>query len=126
MTRLLVADDSETVLLMLRRRLEMAGYEVVTASDGHEVLDEVRSAERDRAPDLILLDAMMPRLSGVDALRQLRADGDDTPILIISAHLYAERPEEMRELGADGVVAKPFEWEELVSQIERHAARSRR
>jgi DNA-binding response OmpR family regulator len=125
MTRLLVADDSETVLLMLRRRLEMAGYEVTTATDGQEVLDELRSAEPEQALDLILLDAMMPRLSGVDALREIRAAGDDIPILIISAHLYAERPEEMRELGADGVVPKPFEWEELVSEIERHTRRAR-
>jgi DNA-binding response OmpR family regulator len=120
-TRLLVADDSETVLLMLERRLEMAGYEVVTAGDGNEVLDYLRSAGPDEAPDLILLDAMMPRLSGVDALREIRAGGDDTPVLIISAHLYAESPEEMMELGADGCVPKPFEWEDLIAQIEQHA-----
>jgi DNA-binding response OmpR family regulator len=120
MTRLLVADDSETVLLMLERRLELAGYEVITATDGNEVLEHLRSAPPEQAPDLILLDAMMPRLSGVDALREIRASGNDTPILIISAHLYAESPEEMIRLGADGCVPKPFEWEDLVAQIEEH------
>ena len=67
MTRILVADDSETVLLMLQRRLEMGGYEVLTATDGQEVLDEIGACED--VPDLILLDAMMPRVSGEDATR---------------------------------------------------------
>ena len=59
-TRLLVADDSETVLLMLQRRLEASGYEVETATDGVEVLDAIEKADGKSAPDLILLDAMMP------------------------------------------------------------------
>ncbi len=118
MTRLLVADDSETVLLMLQRRLEMAGYEVVTASDGQEALDTLATGEA--RPDLILLDAMMPRKSGVDALRELRAAGDRTPILVISAHLDAQEPERMIALGADGCVPKPFDWEELIARIEEH------
>lgn len=119
MTRILVADDSETVLLMLMRRLELAGYDVETARDGHEVLAKVESGRPgDDAPDLILLDAMMPRMSGAEALRQLRAGGDHTPVLIISAHLSADEPEEMTRLGADGCVRKPFDWDELVGQIE--------
>ena len=61
MTRLLVADDSETVLLMLQRRLEMAGYEVTTATDGQEVLEARGGGRRGCEPDLILLDAMMPQ-----------------------------------------------------------------
>jgi DNA-binding response OmpR family regulator len=117
MTRLLVADDSETVLLMLRRRLEMAGYEVVTATDGQEVLDVIGGAGSGE-PDLILLDAMMPNKSGVDALRDLRAAGSRIPVLIISAHLDAQEPERMLALGADGCVAKPFEWDELLTRIE--------
>lgn len=119
MTRLLVADDSETVLLMLRRRLEMEGYEVETATDGVEALDHVRREE----PDLILLDAMMPNKSGVEALEELRASGSKVPVLIISAHLDAQEPERMKKLGADAVVPKPFEWEELISRIEELAGR---
>ena len=71
MTRLLVADDSETVLLMLRRRLEMSGYDVLTATDGHEALTQVEKAG-DKL-DLILLDAMMPGKSGIDALKEMIA-----------------------------------------------------
>ena len=70
MARILVADDSETILLLMRTRLEMAGHAVVTAADGQEVLDAVSAGG---LPDLLLLDAMMPRKSGIDALRELRA-----------------------------------------------------
>jgi DNA-binding response OmpR family regulator len=117
MTRLLVADDSETVLLMLQRRLEMAGYEVETATDGQEVLEALDANAAD--PDVILLDAMMPRVSGVDALKQLRANGVETPVLMISAHLDAQEPGAMKKAGANGVVPKPFEWDELLSRIEQ-------
>lgn len=118
MTKLLVADDSETVLLMLQRRLEMAGYEVETATNGQEVLAAIGGLKPGDEPDLILLDAMMPRMSGVDALKQLRSQGVEIPVLIISAHLDAQEPERMAALGANGCVPKPFEWEELIARIE--------
>jgi DNA-binding response OmpR family regulator len=118
-TRILVADDSETVLLMLQRRLEMGGYEVVTATDGQEVLDAIGGGGAD--PDLILLDAMMPRVSGVEALRRLREQGCEIPIVMISAHLDAQEPERMKALGADETVPKPFDWDELIARIEEFA-----
>jgi DNA-binding response OmpR family regulator len=123
MTRLLVADDSETVLLMLQRRLEMAGYEVTTATDGEEAIEALERAAPDREPDLILLDAMMPNMSGVEVLQKLRASGSTVPILIISAHLDAQEPERMRALGADDCVPKPFEWDVLIARIEALASR---
>ncbi|MDP9188996.1 MAG: response regulator [Actinomycetota bacterium] len=118
MTRLLVADDSETVLLMLQRRLEMSGYEVETATDGQEVTEAL---DRGAQPDLILLDAMMPRKSGMEALRELREAGHEMPVLMISAHLEAQQPERMQAIGASGVVPKPFEWDELIGRIEELA-----
>jgi DNA-binding response OmpR family regulator len=121
MTRVLVADDSETVLLMLERRLEMSGYEVLTARDGEEVLEMLERHRDGAEPDLILLDAMMPKLSGVDALKRLRESGYRMPVLMISAHLDAQQPDRMREIGADGVVAKPFEWDVLIERIEELA-----
>jgi two-component system response regulator MprA len=123
-TRLLVADDSETVLLMLQRRLEMAGYEVTTATDGREALKAVDEAGTEREPDLILLDAMMPNMSGIDALQTLRDSGSKIPILIISAHLDAQEPDRMKALGADDCVPKPFEWDMLISRIEALTNRS--
>jgi two-component system response regulator MprA len=120
LTRLLVADDSETVLLMLQRRLEMEGYDVVTATDGFEALEALRnSASQD--PDVILLDAMMPNMSGIEVLEQLRDSGSKIPVLMISAHLDAQEPDRMRTLGASDCIPKPFEWEDLIGKIEELA-----
>ena len=114
MTRLLVADDSETVLLMLQRRLEMEGYDVTTAKDGAEALDRFNSGKE---PDLILLDAMMPRMSGLDVLRTLRDEGSETPILIVSAHREEETLTRAEELGANACIAKPIDFEDLLGRI---------
>ena len=64
----------------------MEGHEVETAADGQEVMDAFHARRRGELPDLLLLDAMMPRKSGVEALRELRAEGVETPALIVSAH----------------------------------------
>ena len=118
MTRVLVADDSETILLLLRTRLEMEGYDVMTAGDGQEVVDSLASGENSgQEPDLILLDAMMPRKSGIDVLRELRQQGVETPILIVSAHREEEALGEAEGLGADGCIAKPIDFDELLGRI---------
>jgi two-component system response regulator MprA len=117
MTRLLVADDSETVLLMLQRRLEMEGYEVVTATDGVEALERLRELSPTE-PDVILLDAMMPNKSGTEVLEEIRGEGSKIPVLMISAHLDAQEPDRMISLGANDCIPKPFEWEDLIGKIE--------
>lgn len=114
MARILVADDSETILLLLRTRLEMEGHEVTTAADGQEVVDLISAGE---APDLLLLDAMMPRKSGIDALRELRAIGIRTPALIVSAHKEGADAEGDGELAIDGFVTKPIDFERLFERI---------
>ncbi len=116
MTRVLIADDSETILLLLRTRLEMEGYEVVTAADGEEVMEVMHSAT-EPGPDILLLDAMMPRKSGIDALRQLRAEGVDTPALIVSAHQEEADTGSPADLAIDGYVTKPIDFERLFSSI---------
>ena len=72
-------------------------------------------------PDLVLLDAMMPNKSGVEALQELRASGSKVPVLIISAHLDTQEPKRMQQIGANGCVPKPFEWDELIGRIEELA-----
>jgi DNA-binding response OmpR family regulator len=116
MTRVLVADDSETILLLLRTRLEMEGYEVVTASGGQQVIDTIAGGEPAQRPDVILLDAMMPGKSGIDALRELRGSGVQTPVLIVSAYREQVLGDTAR-LGADGLVAKPIDFDELFDRI---------
>jgi DNA-binding response OmpR family regulator len=117
MTRVLVADDSETILLLMRTRLELAGYEVVTAADGQEVTDQVQAGDPDGLPDLLLLDAMMPRKSGIDALRELRAAGVDTPALIVSAHQNPTDADAPTDLEISGYVTKPIDFDRLLGEI---------
>ncbi len=115
MARVLVADDSETILLLMRTRLEMAGHEVETAANGRQVVEALRR-EGGPQPDLLLLDAMMPNLSGIDALHELRAAGVDTPALIVSAH-REPNGEEDEDLGIAGYVGKPIDFDALFERI---------
>jgi DNA-binding response OmpR family regulator len=115
-TRVLIADDSETILLLLRTRLEMEGYEVVTAADGVEVIEAMRR-DSEPKPEILLLDAMMPRKSGIDALRELRAAGVDTPALIVSAHQDAGDANAPSDLEISGYVNKPIDFEGLLEQV---------
>jgi DNA-binding response OmpR family regulator len=117
MARILVADDSETILLLMRTRLELAGYEVETAADGQEVTERWSGGDPARLPDLLLLDAMMPRKSGLDALRELRAIGVDTPALIVSAHQDATDANATADLEVDGYVTKPIDFDLLLGRI---------
>jgi len=114
MARVLVADDSETILLLLRTRLELAGHEVRTAADGQEVTEALGNGE---LPDLLLLDAMMPRKSGIDALRELRAAGVEVPALIVSAHQNAGDADAPTDLQIAGYITKPIDFDALLDQI---------
>jgi DNA-binding response OmpR family regulator len=115
MTKVLVADDSETILLLLRTRLELAGYEVETAADGQEVTELMAAGAA--PPDLLLLDAMMPRKSGIDALRELRAAGVRTPALIVSAHQNSDDADAPRDVEISGFVTKPIDFDRLLGEI---------
>ena len=118
MTRVLVADDSETILLLMRTRLELAGYDVDTAADGQEAADLV-SGGPDGQHDLFLFDAMMPRKSGIDALRELRSEGVETPALIVSAHQDpSDADAAPSELEISGYVTKPIDFDHLLDSIE--------
>lgn len=116
MARVLIADDSETILLLMRTRLELAGHEVETASDGQEVT-ELLGANGGPGPDVLLLDAMMPRKSGIDALRELRAAGLQTPALIVSAHHDAGDGGVPPDLEISGYVTKPIDFDRLLATI---------
>ncbi len=117
MTRVLIADDSETILLLLRRRLELAGYDVTSAADGQEVMEVMNSGNED--PDLLLLDAMMPRKSGIDALADLREAGVETPALIVSAHQSGSDAGAPPDLEVSGYLAKPIDFDDLLGRIEK-------
>lgn len=114
MAKILVADDSETILLLLRTRLEMEGHAVETATDGEDVITAVL---RDpSAHDLLLLDAMMPRKSGIDALRELRERGVMTPALIVSAHTDGGNGGDS-DLAIAAYIPKPIDFDRLFAKI---------
>jgi CheY-like chemotaxis protein len=123
MTTVLVADDSETILLLMRTRLEMAGYDVETAADGQEVTERVEPGSPD-GPDLLLLDAMMPRKSGIDALRELRAAGLQTPALIVSAHQDPSDADAPTDLEISGYVTKPIDFDLLLGAVAELTAKA--
>jgi CheY-like chemotaxis protein len=123
MTTVLVADDSETILLLMRTRLELAGYEVETAADGQEVTERVDPDATD-GPDILLLDAMMPRKSGIDALRELRAAGLETPALIVSAHQNAGDADAPTDLEISGFVTKPIDFDRLLGAVAELTAKA--
>ena len=122
--RILVVEDVPLGLAVLRMRLEAEGFEVITARDGVEALDQAR----DGHPDLMLLDLMLPRLSGERVCQELRADPrtQSLPIVVVSARV--NEGERLRALaaGADAFVAKPYEMARLVEEIHTRLAAGRR
>jgi len=113
MSCVLVIEDEGLILKGLRDNLEFEGYQVLDASDGETGMRLVRQ----RRPDLIILDLMLPRLSGYEVCRRLRAEKIEIPILMLTA-----RAEEMDrvlglDLGADDYVTKPFSVPELLARI---------
>lgn len=113
--RVLVADDSETILLLLRTRLEMEGFEVFTVANGQEALDMIERMGSE-GPDVILLDAMMPVVSGLDALQTLRANGSEIPVLIVSAHQERDATGSV-DLDVSGFIRKPIDFDDLIRRI---------
>lgn len=110
----LVADDDADILLLLSLTLERGGYDVVTASNGEQALH----AALHRAPDLIVLDLMMPILDGCAVTRELRSDERtrDTPVVILTA--FAEETQAAAALaaGADAYMKKPFSGRDLLAK----------
>ena len=123
-TRVLVVDDDRDIRDLVTFKLEQAGYEVRQAEDGLQALEAVR----EWAPDLVVLDVMMPGLSGVDVTRELRADPATagTPVILLTAKAQEADVETGFVSGADDYVVKPFSPRELVSRVQAVLARSRR
>jgi two-component system response regulator MprA len=119
-TRILVVDDDRGVAEMLRRNLAYEGFAVDVASDGRAALHQIR----DRQPDAIVLDRMLPGLDGLEVLRRLRAAGDATPILMLTARDAIDDRVAGLETGADDYLVKPFAFRELLARI--HALLRRR
>jgi DNA-binding response OmpR family regulator len=120
--RILVVDDDRTLRQALVFNLEREGYEARSAVDGEQAL----AAVRDGGLDLVLLDLMLPGMSGMEVLRTMRGDGIDTPVIILSAKGGEIDKVVGLKVGADDYVAKPFSRPELLARIETVLRRQRR
>jgi two-component system, OmpR family, KDP operon response regulator KdpE len=111
--RLLVVDDEIRILNFLRSNLRAAGYEVATASNGVEALMQFHASP----PDLVLLDILMPKMDGLDVLKELRGFST-VPVIFLSAKGNERDRVAGLDMGADDYISKPFSPDELVSRIE--------
>ena len=118
---ILIVEDDRALRDGLALNLRLEGYKTLTASDG---VEGVRMAF-DNRPDLIVLDIMMPGLTGLDILEELREHGERVPVLILSARDTTNNKVEGLKLGADDYLTKPFDLPELIARIEVMLRRQR-
>lgn len=113
--KILLVDDEVNFVDVVRTRLEGNKYQVITAYDGEEALERVKE---DR-PDLIILDIMMPKISGFDVCRKLKIDPNykDIPIIMLTAKFQANDKNFCIAMGADAYITKPFESQALLDKI---------
>jgi DNA-binding response OmpR family regulator len=111
--RILIIEDEEDMVLGLRKNLEWEGFEVVAASDGEAGLSRALNDSQ----DLILLDIMLPKLSGLDVCRRLRNRGVNTPVIMLTARGQEIDKVLGLEIGADDYVTKPFSIRELLARV---------
>lgn len=112
--RILVVEDDLSILTGLSMNLRIEGYEVLQAQDGRSGLAKAL----DEAPDLMVLDIMLPELNGYELLKELRRRGRDTPVVMLSAKGMERDKILGLDLGADDYVAKPFGLQELLARIK--------
>lgn len=112
----LVADDDRDILSLVAFRLERSGYRVVQATDGQEALD----LAREHAPDLAVLDLMMPRLTGLEVTRALRDDERtrEVPVILLTARVQESDVQAGFAAGATAYVKKPFSPQELRDRVD--------
>lgn len=121
MPTILIVDDDPKLLKMLQRTLTYEGLNVLTASNGLEALEQMDQ----HAPDLLILDWMMPKMDGMSLLQQLRAEKNNILVLMLTARDAIENRVEGLESGADDYLIKPFAPAELVARMHALLRRAR-
>ncbi|MGH2843390.1 MAG: response regulator transcription factor [Solirubrobacteraceae bacterium] len=120
MTRILVVDDEPAVQRALERALALDSYEVELAADGEQALDQLAQ----RPVDAVVLDVMMPGIDGLEVCRRMRAGGDRTPILMLTARDAIDDRVSGLDVGADDYLVKPFALRELQARLRALLRRS--
>jgi len=120
LAKVLIIEDEPNMVLGLKDSCEYEGYEVAVARNGKEGLEKA-STEK---PDIILLDVMLPLMSGIDVCRTLRRRGIETPIVMLTARSQETDKVVGLEVGADDYVTKPFSIKELLARIRAHLRRA--
>ena len=118
--RILVVEDDEVAAEYVRKGLMEAGHVVDMANDGELGLEMAKSADY----DALILDRMLPKRDGISLLQELRADGDSTPVLILSALGEVDQKVEGLRAGGDDYLAKPYSFTELLARVEAIGRRS--
>ena len=121
--KILLVDDSKTILLMERMILGNGAYELVTALDGHEGIEKARA----ELPDLILMDVVMPRMNGFEACRRIRS-GETTseiPVIMVTTRGEIESVEAGYESGCADYVIKPIDAQELLAKVHSYLGEGR-
>ena len=116
----LIVEDEKNIVDIIRFNLQREGYEVLEAYDGETGL----CAARGNNPDLILLDVMMPRMTGFEVCKALRGEGDNTPVIILTAREEEEDKILGLEIGADDYITKPFSMRELMARVKANIRRT--
>ena len=115
-SHILVVDDEEHLAIGIKFNLEAEGFQVTTCSNGPEALRLLESSES--SVDLVVLDIMLPGMSGYEVCEQMRASGNFVPVLMLSARTLTEDKTRGFDVGANQYLVKPFELEELLSRIK--------
>ena len=116
MTTIFLVDDSATILMSLKATLEIAGFKVETAGDGEQALAKIKGGLK---PDLIVTDINMPKMDGIELIRQVRKLLRFTPILTLTTESQQAKRDEAKKLGASGWMVKPVSGTDLLKVIRQ-------
>ena len=114
----LIVEDEKNIVDILRFNLQREGYRTVEAYDGADGLAKARSEN----PDIILLDVMLPKMIGFDVCRTLREEGNNVPVIILTAREEEADKVLGLEIGADDYITKPFSMRELIARVKANIA----
>ena len=116
MKKILLVDDEDSIHLLYREELEEEGYEVHSALSGEEALEKLKIIN----PDLVILDINMPGMNGIDALRRIKEDCPNLPVILSSA--YQEFKQDLASWASDDYIVKSSNLNELKEAVRRHLA----